>query len=38
MLLSKIMTNSKDDINAILKGRYGLKYAGVELESMKAIF
>ena len=37
MLLSKIMTNSNDEVNALLSGKYGLKYEGIELDAMKAV-
>ena len=37
MLLTKIMTNSFDDINNLINGKYGLKYAGRDVEAMKAI-
>lgn len=28
MLLTKVMTNNQDDVNALLTGKFGLKYAG----------
>ena len=31
------MTNSIDDINAILRGKFGLKYAGRDLEAMTGL-
>ena len=37
MLLCKIMTNNYDDINQILSGKHGLKYAGKDLQAMKEI-
>lgn len=37
MILSKIMTNSSDDVYAILNGKFGLKYAGRELDAMREI-
>ncbi len=37
MILSKIMTDSSDDVYAILNGKYGLKYMGPALEAMKDI-
>ncbi len=37
MILSKIMTNNTDDVNAILNGKYGLQYAGNHLVAMKAV-
>ncbi|EGR32426.1 pci domain protein, partial [Ichthyophthirius multifiliis] len=37
MLLCKIMTGNYDDINQLLSGKYGLKYAGDDLQAMKQI-
>jgi len=37
MLLSKIMINAADDINNLITGKLALKYAGKEIDSMKAI-
>lgn len=37
MLLSKIMIDLADDINGLITGKLALKYAGREIESMKAI-
>lgn len=37
MLLCKIMTLNYDDIAQLLNGKYGLKYAGKDLEAMKHI-
>jgi 26S proteasome regulatory subunit N6 len=37
MILAKIMQNSTDDVNAILSGKYGIKYPGKDLEAMKAV-
>mmetsp|Transcript_15072 Transcript_15072/g.12789 ORF Transcript_15072/g.12789 Transcript_15072/m.12789 type:complete len:91 (+) Transcript_15072:358-630(+) len=37
MILSKIMLNLTDDVTALLSGKYGIKYAGIELEAMKAV-
>jgi len=37
MILSKIMTGSIDDVNAIINGKYGLKYAGKDIDAMKSI-
>merc|ERR1711934_1263688 len=37
MLLCKIMMGAKDDINGILNGKHALKYAGIEMDSMRAI-
>lgn len=37
MLLSKIMINAADDVNSLITGKLALKYAGSNIESMKAI-
>jgi len=37
MLLCKIMMGAKDDVNGILNGKHALKYAGIEMDSMRAI-
>lgn len=37
MILSKIMLNLTDDANSLIAGKYGIKYAGVDLEAMKAV-
>lgn len=37
MLLSKIMLNSTDDVHSILTGKVAMKYAGRNLDAMKAI-
>ncbi|RMZ96008.1 26S proteasome non-ATPase regulatory subunit 11 [Brachionus plicatilis] len=37
MLLSKVMLNQPEDINSLISGKLALKYAGKEIESMKAI-
>ena len=37
MILCKIMTNNNEDIQIILNGKYGLKYAGIDLDAMKAV-
>ena len=37
MLLSKIMLNNTDDVNSILSGKLATKYAGRNLEAMKAV-
>lgn len=37
MILSKIMTNSSDEVYSILNGKYGLKYSGIELDAMREI-
>lgn len=37
MLLSKIMLNSTDDVNSILNGKMATKFAGRNLDAMKAI-
>ena len=31
------MLNLTDDVTALLSGKYGIKYAGIELEAMKAV-
>jgi len=37
MLMCKIMINASDDVNNLISGKLALKYAGREIESMKAI-
>lgn len=37
MILSKIMTDSSDDVYSIINGKYGLKYMGSALQAMKDI-
>lgn len=37
MLLSKIMLNLPDEVNSIIMGKLVLKYAGPEIDAMKAI-
>ncbi len=37
MLLSKIMTNNASDVHAIIHGKAGIKYAGVEVEAMRSL-
>ena len=38
MILCKIMNNSKDDVNSLLNGKFGLKYgADSNVEAMKAV-
>lgn len=37
MLLCRIMENQTDEVNSILEGKHALKYAGRDLEAMKAI-
>jgi 26S proteasome regulatory subunit N6 len=37
MLLTKTMLNLADDVNSLISGKLALKYAGKEVESMKAI-
>lgn len=37
MILCKVMINAFDDVAAILAGKYGLRYAGPDLEAMKAV-
>ncbi|WPH00343.1 PCI-domain-containing protein [Acrodontium crateriforme] len=37
MLLCKIMLNLKDDVDSLMAGKHALKYAGGNLDAMKAI-
>lgn len=37
MLIAKIMSNLLDDVNLLLNGKYGLKYACIDLEAIKQI-
>jgi len=37
MLLAKIMTGQVEDVNSLYSGKYGLKYQGVELESVNQV-
>jgi len=37
MLMCKIMINAVDDVNNLITGKLALKYAGTDIESMKAI-
>lgn len=37
MLLCKIMLNLSDDVNALIEGKMAQKYAGRDIEAMKAV-
>eukprot|EP00743_Colponemidia_sp_Colp-15_P000667 GILK01000743.1.p1 GENE.GILK01000743.1~~GILK01000743.1.p1 ORF type:complete len:441 (+),score=84.56 GILK01000743.1:73-1323(+) len=37
MLLCKIMTHHPDDVHNVISGKAGIKYAGPEIEAMKAV-
>lgn len=37
MILSKIMIGAIDDVNAIVNGKYGLKYPGRDIDAMKSV-
>lgn len=37
MILTKIMIGAIDDVNAIVNGKYGLKYPGRDIDAMKAV-
>ena len=37
MLLCKVMDNAQDDVQALLTSKHSVKYAGPQLEAMKAI-
>lgn len=37
LLICKIMMNQMDDVNALLNGKYAVKYAGLGLDAMREI-
>lgn len=37
MILSKVMLSHNEEALSLVKGKYGLKYAGIDLEAMQKV-
>ena len=37
LILTKIMTNNQDEVMSLLNGKHGLRFAGSDLDAMRAV-